>query len=361
MKKYFKKWWFIAIIAAVLILIAGGIIIRSKGSRRHMESGKEIQWEKMKLGNLIPEPPVTRGEFNENSDKKLWLELKEVSYDQYTDYVSACTEKGFTVEAKETSDSYIASNSESYHLDLHFYESFSDDNIGDLHIILEAPVNSEEFSTISWPSSTAGGLLPVPNSTIGKFESESDNGFKVNIGNTSKADYDAYVSACMDSGFTVDYDKKDTFYSAYNADKWHLSVSYENNIMNIEIYNYGDIESDNDASSNIAASPTEKPTKKANKSEEGDEDITGLNPDFKKAMDSYEKFMDEYIAFMKKYYESDEIDADMLSKYREFMNKYSDCMEDFEKWKDKDMSSEELQYYLKVQTRVNEKLSQMQK
>lgn len=78
-------------------------------------------------------------------------------------------------------------------------------------------------------------------------------------------------------------------------------------------------------------------------------------------MDSYEKFMDEYIAFMKKYYESDEIDADMLSEYREFMNKYSDCMEDFEKWKDKDMSSEELQYYLKVQTRVNEKLSQMQK
>lgn len=82
---------------------------------------------------------------------------------------------------------------------------------------------------------------------------------------------------------------------------------------------------------------------------------SGLSSDFKKAMDSYEKFMDEYVAFMKKY-KNNPSDLSLLSDYANFMSKYTEQMSAFEKWEDKDLTTEELDYYLKVQTRVNKKL-----
>ena len=81
----------------------------------------------------------------------------------------------------------------------------------------------------------------------------------------------------------------------------------------------------------------------------------GLDPDFKKAMDSYEKFMDEYVAFMKKY-QANPSDLSLLVDYADYMSKYADFVEDFEAWDDEDMNTAEAAYYLEVQTSVNKKL-----
>jgi hypothetical protein len=80
-----------------------------------------------------------------------------------------------------------------------------------------------------------------------------------------------------------------------------------------------------------------------------------IDPDFKAAMDSYEKFMDEYVAFMKKY-KANPSDLGLLADYADYMSKYADFVEDFEKWDDEDLNAAETAYYIDVQARVSKKL-----
>ncbi len=80
-----------------------------------------------------------------------------------------------------------------------------------------------------------------------------------------------------------------------------------------------------------------------------------IRSDFKKAMDSYEEFIDEYVAFMKKY-ANNPTDLSLLADYSDYMSKYSDFVEDFEKWESEDLNSAELAYYIDVQARVSKKL-----
>ena len=82
----------------------------------------------------------------------------------------------------------------------------------------------------------------------------------------------------------------------------------------------------------------------------------GLGKEFKQAMDSYEKFMDEYIAFIKKYSNTNAPTSQMFIDYGEYMKKYVDWSDDFQKWEGKNLNKEETKYYIEVQMRVNQKL-----
>lgn len=78
---------------------------------------------------------------------------------------------------------------------------------------------------------------------------------------------------------------------------------------------------------------------------------TGLRPEFKEAMDSYEAFYTEYCDLLKKYI-SNPSDLSILSKYMSLMGKLSDMDEKFEAWESEDLNSEELKYYMDVNNRV---------
>ncbi len=83
--------------------------------------------------------------------------------------------------------------------------------------------------------------------------------------------------------------------------------------------------------------------------------VNGMHLEFKEAMDTYEEFMDEYIEFMTKYAESDN-PLTMALDYAKFIGKFADATAKFEKWEDSDLNNAEMQYYIQVQTRVNQKL-----
>lgn len=219
-KPIYKKWWFYVIIAIALIAIIGKF---SSG-----EKSEKIDWSDIILGSQLPEPPKNKGEIHENTAEKLWVDINKISDKQYNDYMEACKAKGFTVDPESDSTSYGAYNSEGYKLSLSHYGSEDE-----MKIELEKPI---EMSSITWPTSKAGKQLPAPKSTKGKFTHESDDGFNVYIGNTSKDDYNSYVKACSDKGFTVNYEKGDSFYNADNSAGWHVLIKYEgNNIMSIDI------------------------------------------------------------------------------------------------------------------------------
>lgn len=325
-KPFYLRWWFI-LLAIVLILILA-LFLSGRGEKIH--------WSDLVLGGALPEPPVTRGEIQDDSFEELWVDINNLSAKQYADYIESCKNMGFSVDAKTTSYSYDAYNKAGYKLHLYYYESDEQ-----LMIQLDKPM---DLADITWPTSMAGKQLPAPKSTIGKFSYEYEDNFFVYIGNTSKADYTEYVNACSQKGFNVDYSKGDNYYYADNTNGWHISLKYEgNNVMSIDI----------DSPSDETAYTTKVTTTKTTTTNSVNN--IGISADFKAAMDSYESFMDEYIAFMKKYKDNPS-DLSLLTDYADYMSKYADFVEDFEGWEDEDMNAAELSYYLDVQTRVSKKL-----
>ena len=341
-KPIYKRWWFY-----VIVVIAAIAVISSISGNK----SEKIKWDDIILSEQLPEPPKKNGKINDNTAEALSVEIYKISDKQFNNYVEACKAKGFTVDSEsDYSSSYDAYNAAGYKLSLGYYGSRDQ-----MEIELEKPI---EMSAITWPTSKAGNQLPAPKSTTGKFSYENDDGFSVYIGNTSKDDYNSYVKACSDKGFTVNYNKDDNFYDADNNAGWHVSIKYEgNNIMSIDI--------DAPCESSTAPSASEDTTKPAEskpaqskpaKTANNDSDmVDGMHRDFKEAMDSYEEFFDEYVAFMKKYENSDN-PMSMFSDYTKFMSQYSETMQKLDEWKSKDLNTKEAAYLLDVTNRINKKL-----
>lgn len=341
-KPIYKRWWFY-----VIVVIAAIAVISSISGNK----SEKIKWDDIILSEQLPEPPKKNGKINDNTAEALSVEIYKISDKQFNNYVEACKAKGFTVDSEsDYSSSYDAYNAAGYKLSLGYYGSRDQ-----MEIELEKPI---EMSAITWPASKAGKQLPAPKSTTGKFSYENDDGFSVYIGNTSKDDYNSYVKACSDKGFTVNYNKDDNFYDADNNAGWHVSIKYEgNNIMSIDI--------DAPSESSTAPSASEDTTKPAEskpaqskpaKTANNDSDmVDGMHRDFKEAMDSYEEFFDEYVAFMKKYENSDN-PMSMFSDYTKFMSQYSETMQKLDEWKSKDLNTKEAAYLLDVTNRINKKL-----
>ena len=69
----------------------------------------------------------------------------------------------------------------------------------------------------------------------------------------------------------------------------------------------------------------------------------------------YEAYIDEYVAFMQKYQDGGQ-PVSMLSDYMEMLQKQQEMTDAFNSYDQSQLSNEELQYYLEVQNRVNQKL-----
>lgn len=333
-KPIYKRWWFIAIILITLIVAINAIKTSVK---------ERIDWSKIVLSEVLPEPDSKRGKIISNSESTLNIDFYKMSDDLYRNYVAKCKEKGFTVDAESSGSSFDAYNDDGYELSIHYFSE-------EMSITLNAPM---EFSSISWPKSKIGKLLPKPKSSQGKFINESEDYFHVYIANISKDDYNDYVDTCADKGFDVDYSKDEAYYSAENKQGYSLDVRYKgNNIMEISI------SAPDDKDDETSAPETEKTTKaeKTTKEKKTEENEDGIRKEFKAAMDSYEEFMNEYVSFMKKYKESDGTDLKLIADYAEYMKKYSDMVEKFDAWEDDDLSTEETAYYIDVQARVSKKL-----
>lgn len=360
-KPIYKRGWFICIVILLVLGVVTSVVINKK---------QKTDWTAIVLKDVIPEPPSNRGNILENSDEELWVSLEKVTDEQYNKYRNQCIDRGFTVDPKKDSYSYDAYNSDGYSLEL--------SHIGDnLTITVKAPM---KLGTISWPTGTAGYLLPEPSSTTGKFNYEHDTNFSVYVGDTTREEYDEYVTDCSCYGFDVDYDKGENYYRAYNEDGYYLSLSYEgNNIMLIRIdepqkgaeaaagtENATEETAKQEVEETVAESRTEEiateskaeeqqPAMDSDNSTVGED---GLRKDFKEAMDSYEAFMNEYCDFMEKY-SKNPTDASLMADYMSYMSKYDDFTKKFDQWGGEDLNDEEFAYYMEVQTRVYKRLAEV--
>lgn len=237
-KRSKKKIGCVVVCAVLLIPILFFVFVLNLGGRDYdipEDKPVSIVWEDLKLGSMLPEPPVLTGNVDINKENELNVVVFPFPTDQLIKYMDDCVENGFSVDVYEPYESGSVVNAfdtNGYKLYLEKYGS--DDNKLRVHIYPPIKMN-----TIRWPNVGIGGDLPKPKSDLGRIENESSDTFDAYIGDTSKKQYDEYVNECIDDGYSVDYDRDDRYFSAENKRGDSLSVEYYgNNIMEIDVYNW---------------------------------------------------------------------------------------------------------------------------
>ena len=361
-KPIYKRIWFILLMIILLIGVFNSIRSSISSSKK-----EKIDWSAVVLKDKLPESGTDIGIISVNESDMLSVELKKLSESDYQDYIEACEEMGYTVESENTGSHFYAFDEEGYELSLNYIDET-------MYIDLSAPM---QLGSFSWPNSDLAALLPVPESAVGKVSTDTSDRFYLYVGESSLDEFNSYVDKCVEAGFTLDYDRGDKYYYAYDEAGNKLSVKYMgNSVMSIELERgeedtKADSEAASDAKEEQSESKEEKAednqkkseTKKKEAAESTSKDselVDGMHPEFKEAMDSYEEFIDEYCAFMKKYADSDGTDLGMLADYTDYMGKYADFVASFEEWDEDEMNDTELAYYLDVQTRVNKKLLEVE-
>lgn len=345
-KPFFQRGWFIVLAIIVVIAVIGSV--GGGGNNK----GEKFDWADIRLGSMLPQPESNRGDIHTNSADKLWIDILRISETQYNDYIDACREQGFSVDSESMGIGYSAFNEDGYELSLSY-----DRRKEQMSIWLEPPM---EMDTLQWPASDVAMLLPVPASDTGRISKDNSNGFAVYVGQTTRQAYGAYVDACAEYGFTVDYSRGDTYYRADNADGYHISLSYEGgNVMLIQIDAPKDTSVDERTEAGEEGSDFEQPDEKdeADEPEENgaNELVDGMRPEFKEAMDSYEDFFNEYAEFMEKFAGSENT-ASMLVDYAKFMAQYAETMEAMDALGEQEMNDAELSYYAVVSARITQRL-----
>lgn len=352
-----KKGFHTVLAIAAFVLIIPFFTVG--GGSSYTAKAQAIEWDTLDLGEKLPVIEKGKGTVYSNSNDSLSLSIDGYEEKDYKAYRDACIAFGYTVEAEESSSSYRAFNEEGYCLRL-------DQMFSKMDIHLDAP---ETLESLEWPSNGLALLLPQPASAVGRTMQDSGTAFEIKVGETTPETYKAYVKACEEAGFTANHNKTDTAFSASNADGYRITVSYLGfRVMKIRIEapevseapeasepenpeDGGTADAPQDTAADTAVLLDTTPeTDNADSANE-----TGLRPDFKAAMDSYEAFMAEYCDFMAAY-SANPSDLTLIAKYATYLEKYTKLAEDFDKWNSEDMNAAEVAYYAEVQARVSKKL-----
>ena len=341
---------------AVLIVLAVIVVLGLIGglSRCGKSSKTYEAWPTTGLATMLPDPDSSKIDVSINSDKSLYVSVDDYTSSQFEQYIEACKQKGFTVDAEKTSNGFEAYAESGEHLSLSLYTDSMD-------IRLEAAV---ALDTISWPTSGPGAALPKPASDKGSITTNSSTMFSATIGNTSKQDFSAYADAVSAAGFNVDFSKTDTSFRAKNADGASVDIDYVgNNLMEIVTRPAKD-----SASSTSSTADTKKETAAETKSETpasekaadtaASTSSNGVTPAFKDMMDGYESIMNKYCDFMEKYNSSSDTTS-MLADYSKIMAEYAEWTGKIEAVDQASLSEADNAYYIEVTGRVTQRLSEV--
>ena len=241
----------------------------------------------------------------------------------------------------------------------------------------------DEVETFTWPESELTAQIPTPSwaddsartgkTTLeGELRHDSSSYFSCYVA-ASAEEYEEYVDACAEAGFTVGYSRDSDSYSAQNEAGYELWLryydeddsSYEVAVMHVVLYAPDEEdeaeETDDEDAEDVTADDAEATDDAEGSSSDDDvADSSEVDPDLKAWLDAYEAFMDSYVDFMLEYADADAADAAaMLADYAQMMAEYAELAAELEEWDTDEMSAADLAYYLKVTARVEARLLEL--
>ncbi len=119
------------------------------------ENFKDITWPTRGLATMLPQPTNLFGEISSDRSDHFGAKIGNCAPEQFTAYVAACEELGFTENYSRNDESYVADNLEGYHLWLdyssdHQYMTISldaPDDLADDQLQNDATTKAPEEST----------------------------------------------------------------------------------------------------------------------------------------------------------------------------------------------------------------------
>lgn len=96
----------------------------------------------------------------------------------------------------------------------------------------------------------------------------------------------------------------------------------------------------------------------ANNNSSSSSSESSMRPDFKQFLDEYESFVDEYVEFMAKY-QSGQLSMNDVMRYTTITAEYAEMSQKVQKLKNDNLTTEEMNYYIEVTSRVAKKLNKI--
>ena len=108
-------------------------------------------------------------------------------------------------------------------------------------LILGGCDSKKTYEALVWPSSGLFTEVPNPNAEYGKIGLDLEDSASVYVDQTTKEDWDNYVNACKEAGYTIDDIENDDSYSAYNEEGYQIDTTfngYDEDNINYDIFIY---------------------------------------------------------------------------------------------------------------------------
>lgn len=90
-------------------------------------------------------------------------------------------------------------------------------------------------SRLRWPNTTLGNLLPAPPVKNGEIIIDSDSSLYARGDNATQEQYNKFIEKCEQNGFTIDEEKSDHTFSAYNEAGYYIEVRYTASLNTIDV------------------------------------------------------------------------------------------------------------------------------
>ena len=113
-----KSWIHIVALAIAIVLIVPYFSLFGGNGNSSTDKGEKFSWSNLILGEVIPQPKSDVGKIITNTESSLSVYIYKTSTDDFYDYIKACKDKGFTVDAEQLTSSFNAYNESGYKLSL---------------------------------------------------------------------------------------------------------------------------------------------------------------------------------------------------------------------------------------------------
>ena len=220
------------IIASVLIIAWMALLLSESsggGSVSGSGSGSEsykVTWPTQGVGSQLEQMPgklehasSRNGEFSASS--------KSVSLEDFTNYVKACQEAGFTIGATEEDDKYSALDENDNKLEIEYW-SYSNG----MHV----EMIKLDMKPFQWSDQGVAGEVPRPKAEKSYMVSFSNDRYEIYVGEVTREDFMAYAQECIAAGYEGSV-YQDSYYG--RKDKCSIDVDLEcGKIMHIRVNKY---------------------------------------------------------------------------------------------------------------------------
>lgn len=106
----------------------------------------------------------------------------------------------------------------------------SNDNIG------STTTEENQKTSYEWPASGLNQYLPKPTTPYGKIITDNESRFNIELFQVSSEQFESYVKACKEKGFTIDITKNDSVFYSHHIDQYSLDIFYWEDKESMEIF-----------------------------------------------------------------------------------------------------------------------------